>query len=485
MTREIELKLDLTPSAAEALEGSTILGGKPERIPQRSVYFDTSDHALSMNGFSLRIRRSGRKRTQTIKADRAFPAGLFVRSEWERTVRNDRPVLDDTTPVPTVLGVGLEELAPVFEVRIARSVWKVKHDDALIELVLDRGEATTDDRISPICEIELELKSGTLSALFSLARHIDSVAPVRLGVQTKAERGYRLIGPAICSFKAEAVRLSKAMTAGQAFQHIVQNCIRQFRLNEAMLLTHRDVEALHQARVALRRLRSSFSIFKPLLAGAEEAKLDNSLRRLATKLGDARNLDVLLERARPGLLHDHLEAARDKIYSGVIGELASPRPRSLMLDLAEWLSSGDWRIRLDTCEDRDQPAREFAIAALERLRRKLRKHGRDLAAKNDAARHQIRKDAKKLRYAATFFVSLFERKHEPQRYEAFLIALEKFQDLLGSLNDLATAPSVLERLGLADLDDAAVLLAGHKKGALLKAASDAYDALSDTHSFWR
>lgn len=52
-----------------------------------------------------------------------------------------------------------------------------------------------------------------------------------------------------------------------------------------------------------------------------------------------------------------------------------------------------------------------------------------------------------------------------------LIALEKFQDLLGSLNDRATAP--------------AVLLAGHKKGALLKAAADAYDALSDAHPFWR
>lgn len=66
-----------------------------------------------------------------------------------------------------------------------------------------------------------------------------------------------------------------------------------------------------------------------------------------------------------------------------------------------------------------------------------------------------------------------------------LIALEKFQDLLGSLNDRATAPAVLERLGPADLDDAAVLLAGHKKGALLKAAADAYDALSDAHPFWR
>src|SRR3546814_5292579 len=81
MADEIELKLDLTPEAADALEATTVLPGDPGIAEQRSVYFDTLDHQLSKTGLSLRIRRSGSKRLQTIKADGASAAGLFVRSE--------------------------------------------------------------------------------------------------------------------------------------------------------------------------------------------------------------------------------------------------------------------------------------------------------------------------------------------------------------------------------------------------------------------
>lgn len=91
---EIELKLDLTPDDADALEASDVLEGAPDIAKQRSIYFDTPDHALSKMGFSLRIRRSGKKRTQTIKADGVSAAGLFARAEWERPVRGEVPILD-------------------------------------------------------------------------------------------------------------------------------------------------------------------------------------------------------------------------------------------------------------------------------------------------------------------------------------------------------------------------------------------------------
>src|SRR3546814_7825309 len=92
MADEIELKLDLTPEAADALEATTVLPGDPGISEQRSVYFDTLDHQLSKTGLSLRIRRSGRKPPQTITAEGASAAGLFVRSEWAPPVSNDTPV---------------------------------------------------------------------------------------------------------------------------------------------------------------------------------------------------------------------------------------------------------------------------------------------------------------------------------------------------------------------------------------------------------
>lgn len=482
MADEVELKLELTPEAADEIAASGLLAGDPETVQQKSIYFDTPDRDLAKGGFSLRIRQSDGRRVQTIKADGASAAGLFARSEWERPLEDDTPILDDTTPFPALPDGPANAIAPIFEVKIERRIWMIGERDMTIELVLDRGEVVAGERLVPICEIELELKGGDPAGLFALARRIDAIVPVRLGVRTKAERGYALLGPAETMVKAEPVGLASDMTAAQAFRRIVQSCVRQFRLNEALLMTGRDPEALHQARVALRRLRSALSIFKPMIGDAG-ADLREGLRGLASAFGDARNLDVLLERARPGPLQDRLAVAREAAYDRAGDALSSPHARRLMLDLAEWTTSDDW---LDSAGSKvgTQPARAFAAVALSRFRRKVKKDGRDLADVDDRARHEVRKDAKKLRYAAEFFASLFERNHERRRYKRFVAALEALQDRLGALNDLATAPGVLEELGIADDPDAAKLLARGRKKTLIKLAEDARKDLFDTKRFW-
>ncbi len=115
----------------------------------------------------------------------------------------------------------------------------------------------------------------------------------------------------------------------------------------------------------------------------------------------------------------------------------------------------------------------------------MRKDGRDLVEADDEARHQVRKDAKKLRYAAEFFAALFDRKRDRRRYKRFVAALEGLQDHLGALNDLATAPDVLARLGVSDNPGAAVLLAPGNKKVLLEDAEESRDGLIDAKRFWR
>lgn len=485
MAEEIELKLELLPSDAEALAASALLCGDAGMIQQRSVYFDTPDQALSKAGLSLRIRRSGETCIQTVKAEGASAAGLYARSEWELPVEGEVPVLDYTTPIRTLLRDAVDAIVPIFEVQVERRTWIIDEDGATIELVLDRGEVVAGDRQSPICEAELELKRGEPAALFALARSIDALVAVRLGVQTKAERGYRLAGPAATVYKAKPVALAVNMTAAEAFQRIVQSCLQQFRLNEALLMAGRNAEALHQARVALRRLRSAIAIFKPLIRSDTSAALNTELRWLASELSDARNLDVLLERAKPGPLHEVIAAAREAAYDRAADALHSPRSRALMLDLAEWTATGDWLGSPDADTLRDQPAREFAVHALDRFRRKVKKGGRCIADVDDEARHEVRKDAKKLRYAAEFFKSLFERMRERRRFKRFVAALEELQDQLGALNDLATAMHVLNRLGVDNDPGAATLLAKGSKEALLDAAADAHHQWVDIKRYWR
>lgn len=482
--KEIELKLQLDAVSAEVLGASNVLPEQWRTLQQRDLYFDTADHALAEAGLSLRIRQSGSLRTQTIKRSGSSEAGLFARSEWEMPVTTDGPVIDGSSPIHALLGEAVEDLIRVFEVEVTRRIWDVQDGCTNIEVVIDRGTISAGDRHTPICEMEMELKSGQPQALFDLARKLGGATPIRLGVLTKPERGNLLRQAQRAVVKAVPMPLEDDMTAVEAFQVIVQACIKQFRLNEDLLLASRSPKPLHQARVALRRLRSAFSIFKPLL-GADAYELREGLRDLAGALGPARELDVLLRRARPGPLRDRLQTEREAAYDRVEEELGSVKARALMLTLVEWVQYGSFIVNPDLEETRTLSVRAFAGRAMSRFRRKVKEGGRNIRRMDDVARHELRKDAKKLRYAADFFALLFDGKGEKVRQQNFIVALEAVQDELGALNDLVTVPHILDRLALADHPEAPALLAGGAKKALIAAAADAHGSLIDAGRYWR
>jgi len=310
------------------------------------------------------------------------------------------------------------------------------------------------------------------------------VVPVRLGVVTKAERGYDLLGPRRDAFRAEAVHLDVEASSAQAFQAIAGLCIRHYRLNETLLLDARAPEALHQARVSLRRLRSAIAIFKPLLVGEAVSHLQSELRWLTGLLGEARDLDVLLAKVGPGALHDRLAAAREDAYAHLATALDSRRARALMLDLAEWLATGPWLRDPEQQEARDRPIRAFAAEALDQLRRRVKKRGAAFAQLSSEDRHDVRKAAKRLRYGAEFFATLFAGETRARRYRQFAAALEELQDELGTLNDLAAAPLMLKRLGLLDQPGVAPVLAHRKPSRIIAAAEVAFGDLLDRKPFW-
>jgi triphosphatase len=108
----------------------------------------------------------------------------------------------------------------------------------------------------------------------------------------KSERGYRLLDPVQGSVKAEPVELDRQMSPITAFKAIAYSCLRHFRLNETIFATRQNAAALHQTRVALRRLRSACSLFKPIIRDTEATRLQDELKWLASVLGEARNIDV-------------------------------------------------------------------------------------------------------------------------------------------------------------------------------------------------
>jgi inorganic triphosphatase YgiF len=335
-----------------------------------------------------------------------------------------------------------------------------------------------------LCELELEVKGGDVPYLFRLARQLDEVTPVRLSVNSKSERGYLCLEAQPDSFKAAPIEIVPTTTAQAAFQAIISACLKQYRLNETLLLDTRSPLALHQARVALRRLRAAFTIFKPLYADEQAETIRRDLKWLAALLSEGRDLDVLVKRNEAQRLHERLQEARDEAYNRIIAALEGKRVRMLMLDVVEWATIGAWLTAEDTRTERNRLAPAFAAKPLRKLRKKVKKNGEDLGRLDEVSRHEVRKDAKKLRYAAEFFASLYPGRRERRRHEKFVSALSQLQDQLGVLNDLGAAPQLISKLGLSEDPDAQALTGGAKKKKLLAAAVEAHCDFSDAKRFW-
>ena len=269
--------------------------------------------------------------------------------------------------------------------------------------------------------------------------------------------------------------LDPAMSIRAAFLTIAGACLRHYRRNEALLLVHYEERALHQARVAVRRLRSALTLFKPVLLEADVARFQQELRWLAGMLGEARDLDVL-----HGRLADDAQAAigqaRAQSHARVREWLESARVRGLLLDIAEWLALG-----AGCGGAADEPVADFAAGRLQKLHKRVAKGGDDLAQLPPDTRHKVRKDAKKLRYGSEFFAGLYSAKKPRKAHGAYVGALEKLQDKLGDLNDLATAPSLFARYHLSE--DTPLGLKSEKQ--LLRKAEKAHDALAQAPRFWR
>lgn len=280
--------------------------------------------------------------------------------------------------------------------------------------------------------------------------------------------------------KADRIILTADMTAATALQVIAQSCLRQIRLNETTLAASDNAEALHQARIGLRRLRSALVLLRPMLADDRYERLRAELKWMAVTLGQTRNIDVLIAHFRHEPVPKASRAARRTAYAQVRAALATPRWRALMRDMTEWLTAGAWLTKPEGSSLRDEPIARCAASILDRTWKRLKRRGRNLSDLDDHARHRVRIAAKKLRYAAEFFARLYTGKTAERRRRAFGKAIEKLQDGLGELNDLATVPALLTRLGVAK----APPLSRDRKRLLAK-AERSYRALFDVKRFWR
>ena len=468
---EVELKLLLDEKFKEALVRHPLLRShavtKPQELTVADIYFDTPDLRLRHCAIGLRVRRVNGGWIQNMKSGTSVQGGLHTRHEWESPVAGPAPELtrlralvDDKHVRRGVLAApSLEQrLAPVFTTRVKRMVWDLRLEAGdRIECALDYGRLECGDKKTPISELELELKSGDPAHLFDLAIALQRDIPLHIGNHSKADRGYALLAArSPIAVKATSLVLSANMTVEQAFQAIASNCITHMQANAEGVASVHDVESVHQMRVGMRRLRSALGMFKGLLHLPDE--LQQELDWLAGQLGDARDWDVLTgatlpavarDMANPAQVTDVQRAATDKAHElHVAAALAagSARYTRLVLSTTRWVQAMGWHddeTATDAMRKRlTKPVIKFAHKILKRDQHRLQTRAANLRAATPEARHRVRIAAKKTRYAAEFFTSLFARK----TVRPYIKGLAGLQDELGFLNDASVADRLLNEL---------------------------------------
>lgn len=463
--REVELKLLVPPEAVERLRRHPHLRAlsaeRPVTRTLESVYYDTPSLDLARLGAALRLRRVGRLTIQTVKLRGDGQAGLFSRGEWESPVAGSEP---DLSLVPDLelrarlaRAVAGRPMAPVVVTSVRRTERTLRVGEEEIQMALDVGEVRAGQRTQPICELELELIRGEPATLYALALGLDESIPLRPALQDKARQGFALLlGEGPMPVRARPPVLERSARFEDALSAIFASCLDQILGSQEAASAGIDPEGVHQMRVGIRRLRSALGLLHAISPAVPLERLRQELRWLAAELGAARDMDVFCDETLGPVVRSRPEDPALKRLAEVARELraeratrlrealASRRYGHLALDLGRWLATRAWRDQALTPESARlfAPAREVATELLVHRYRKVRRRGRHLARRSPDEKHALRIQVKKLRYAAEFFGSLFD---EPQP-SRMLKRLGRLQDVLGHLNDQATADRLLDEL---------------------------------------
>ena len=438
-------------------------------------YFDTPEFALGDLGLALRVRRVGRRWIQTLKSERERHGGLSVRAEYETPVSGDTPDLSRFPPaalalIPQPL---IKQLAPMFETRFTRTAWLLRtRSGAKIEVALDVGEVRAGTNSRPLCEVELELKSGRVEALLDWAMTVTkqiNLLPLDI---SKAERGIQLArGIEVKPVRMGAIKLDPEMSVEDGFAVICRSCLAQFQANLQGVLREDSPEYLHQTRVALRRLRAALRLFHRVCP-LTSSDLQQSLRSWNAVLGPTRDWDVLCLETLPTIAPHFTDAQawatfaaaaetkRKSAWQAMRTALTASNPGRVILQFQLWLMQKTWRdaATADPLQDLAclQPLSGFAAHALRAGRRKIRGKVQDFGQLTFEARHALRILIKRQRYAVEFFKSLRVAVKGNSYWNALVIA----QDSLGRSNDARVATRLLDTLTVTGDKSAAAFVSG-------------------------
>jgi len=445
---EIELKFLVPPEKRSALlEALRSDGIQSRRL--RAVYYDTKDGELAGLGLTIRLRKEGHCWVQTAKMRTSDP---LIRLEHNVDVptppHQEIPALNlarhDGTAVGAAISKALQNLPSQqrkmilidrFHINVVRQTRTEYLGDSKVEMAFDTGIIRCGERFIPVCELEMELKSGAIENLFLLAE----VWAIRTGLQiytpSKAARGEYLIaerkGAAPC--KAENPKIGRNEGKTRFLVLTLQSCLMQIMGNVSEVsVGEENEEFIHQLRVGLRRIRTALRELSKFSANINPT-WEPAFSQVFHDLGTHRDIAAVLPKVLEAM-HvcgiDYGWKAPSKLDSG------TPQ---MTVNAVEFQRAMLSVLAYCNITLRDEEHKKHTHGALkkeiERLLDKLHMRiaidAKHFSTLTIARRHDLRKRLKRLRYLSEFAGSLFDS----GRVKRYLNDWRKAQDALGTYND--------------------------------------------------
>jgi CHAD domain-containing protein len=436
------------PDLSGVLDGVTVT--PPEAVRLETVYYDTPDLRLARWGVSLRHRAG---EGWTLKLPPAQAAGqpqgqLLERDEITFQGGSKKPPEGAVAIVRAY--VRKAELVPVARLStIRRRVRLVDAAGTRVAEVVDDEVSVRDGRrvAARFREIEVEVTQQQNGANGIVDPLVMRLRGAGAGAADPTPKHIRALGPrAMEPPEVSAQPVQPDSPAKDVIKHVLAESIASLLKHDPLVRTSADPEAVHQARVATRKLRSHLRTFGPLLDPEWTEPLRSELGWLALGLGAVRDREVLFERLSErakSLPPSDLRSANSLLHILQV-EIATLRTK-LMAEL-DSLRYVDLLERLvvasqapATLPDADEPALKVLPPLAAGPWRRLRSAVKQLPeTPTDPELHRIRILAKRARYAAEAVAPVVGK-----AADAFARAAAKLQTILGEHQDSVTAQAWL------------------------------------------
>ena len=455
---EIEIKFQIPPESKASLEKFVkSKGGTSKRL--RARYFDSDARLLARANMALRLRKEGQVWYQTLKvAPQA--AGLM---RHENTVRlatpsGAEPEIDPTrhslsdqwtTFDKVVRHLDSHELTLQYETDIKRLSVDLRNRRGLINYAVDTGSIsnakketdpfhdalghTAEPLRLAVSEIELELVSGSSTALIEAGTRLVCDYGVWLDVRSKSMRGDSLAKARLimAPAKAQSVKITDDMSLEGLFDAVRKECVRHALVNASQVASEEGYlpEHIHQLRVALRRLRTALKLFSKVQK-FEEPTWSEQAKFLAGQLGKNRDIDVMSESIWPELRKVNAPLVEFSANEGTQSPALIIREKKIQSWFLELIGRD-----LQLPEQPTQSHWSAILPVIRKWQKKCAKDAKNFASLTIEERHEFRKKMKRLRYSLEFI----ETECKAARFQQFSKVLARAQDELGTYNDLQVA----------------------------------------------